>query len=417
MRVASLAALAAFALVACASDTDPGEAEDVEVAADALVGGTGIVGPVVVEADRLVVPRAGNDALVDLRPGRVLVGGPDRTAGNPHGFLRKAVSSDVLGDRIVVVTEPAELGDVIKSGTLHARSGLDATPRIGTASGGARASERGVDITFGDKTLLETRATFRDRTSLLPLRRLEIERSVRLTGGHLRFTPSVDLDLAIRRGKVDRFTAVARGELDAAFALTFDTKTSIALDKNPEYRDALQRFMRAPALSVNLYESPPHPLGMQWVGPVPVVETVRYRIVLECDVEMNTDMHGEASVEVQSRAAFGATYRDGAWSAVERPTLTARPTFVLTRSGQFAGSCGLRGEVGFYFYDLAGPTLAVTPYAVYDVQRAEEAWTYEAWPGFRGTFGGRAQVLGWELLRGDLVLFDARPDTPLRGAL
>jgi hypothetical protein len=410
MRLAWTAVAAASLIGGCATDDG---VDDVSVADDALVAGSGILGPVRVEADRIVLRRAGNEPILSVRPGTPLVGAPDDGGGNPEGFLRKAVNAEPQGDEIVVVTEPGQLGDVIRSGTLRTSFDPLATRSLTTQS--TPTGGTGIDYHFSPRTLLSQHANFRDPTGMLALRSFDIDRTVMLTGGHLRFTPSIETDLTIRRGRVDTFTAIARGELEASFALSFDMKTSVELDKNPGYRDALQRTLRAPALTANVYESPTQLIGVQWVGVVPVVETVRYRVVLECDLQMNSVMHGDASLEVRSRAAFGASYRGGEWKSVEQPSLTATPKFVLTRQGEIAGTCGLRGEVGLYFYDLAGPTLAITPYAVYDVDRAGDAWAYTVSPGIRGTFGGRAQVLGWELLRRDLVLFDVRASTPLRG--
>src|SRR5688500_6432028 len=103
MRVSFLL-LAALVAAGCAPPSAPDE--QVDVADDALVGGAGIVGPITVEADRLVIQRAGNEALLRVNAGRVLVGAPEPgSPANEVGFLRKAISAHEEGDRIAILTE------------------------------------------------------------------------------------------------------------------------------------------------------------------------------------------------------------------------------------------------------------------------------------------------------------------------
>jgi hypothetical protein len=426
MRAAILTfAGAALVLAACASDEG---VEPVRVAEGAMVAKETIVGPVLVEADRLVIQREGNEMLLAQLPGKALVGAPDGTDANPVGFLRRALSADVVGDEIVIATEPAALEDVLTSGALQAR--LDpARPAengaLGTAGTGATdlsplafgGSLPGVDYTFPSMTLYEDSTTFNDPTGVLSVRGVDIRRSVTLMSGSVRFNPTVELDLAFSRARLSRFTAIARGELAASFKVSFDMAASAQIDRNAPYRQHLRNTLRAPSIRKTLYQSPPQLLGVQFIGPVPVVETVRYRLTLECDLDLDVSLHGEASLDLRSTAAFGATYRDGTWRSADTPTLTATPAVSFARKGDISGACGVRGEVGFYFYDLAGPTLALTPYVDYDVASAGDQFSYNLVPGFRGTFGGSAQVLGRELLRGDISLFDVRSGKPFRGTL
>lgn len=406
-------------LGACAPSASEGE--DAEVAGDALVAGSGIAGPVEVGEDRLVVQRAGNESLVGVRPGRVLVGGPRDANGT--GFLRKATGSELDGDRIVVRTEPAALTDLLRSADVETRGPLD-TPAaragdlepsaLSPESVGARGPAVGVDI--DDVTLLSVHGSFTDPTKLLPVQSFELSREVRIAHGHVRFRPTVTTSLAIRHGKLARFEAIARGEIDAALDVVVDSKTSLDLDKNRLYEEKLRPYLRASGLSLTLWESEPYPLPVQWIGVVPVVETVRVRVEATCDVAMTAEMHAEASFALKSEASFGARFRDGSWSAADPPVLDASAKLEMTRKDAFEGRCGLRIELGFYFYDLAGPTLSLSPYLAFETKRAGGLATFAAWPGLRGALGGRMQVLGWELLGADVPLFDARSQTPLRGA-
>ena len=283
----------------------------------------------------------------------------------------------------------------------------------GTAS---PSSGKGLDFSLGETTLTDLHTKFHDPTNLLPVSDFDISRVVKLTQVRVHFEPAVDLGLSFRHGKIERFDASARGALEASFGLTVDTKTSIKIDRNAAYREALKGSVRAPPIKVTLFETKPYILPPQWIGFVPVVETVRFRILLECDIDLTSEMHAVAGASVKSSAAFGVRYRDGAFQPLEKPTFDATATLSMTKSGSVAGSCGIRSEVGFFFYDLAGPTLSVTPYVDFDVSSSDRGFDFLATPGLRGAFGGRLQVLGRELLRADFVLFDAKSSSSLKGS-
>src|SRR4051794_2092132 len=87
---------ASLILAACASSAESDDG--VEISSDALVEGRGgVVGPVKVEATRLLINRQGNEALLGSA-GRVLVGRPQGTPDNPAGFLRRVVSAERVDD-------------------------------------------------------------------------------------------------------------------------------------------------------------------------------------------------------------------------------------------------------------------------------------------------------------------------------
>jgi len=93
------------------------------------------------------------------------------------------------------------------------------------------------------------------------------------------------------------------------------------------------------------------------------------------------------------------------------------PTLAMTRSGSVSGQCGIRTEVGFFLYDLAGPTLSVTPYVGFDVRASLSGFDFTASPGVRGALGGRLNVFGREFFRTDFPLFDVKAKTPLQGSM
>jgi hypothetical protein len=409
---------ACLTLAACAS-AEASDADSTEFSSDALVEGHGgISGPVKVEPTRLVIRRAGNEALLESA-GRVLVGGPQNKNDNPYGFLRRAVSAAVIDDgHIAITTEEASLGDAVNSGDVRTSHDLEpAAMRIEPmGNGSAVSSGKGLDVSIGETTLEDSHITFHDPTRLLPVTSFDISRVVKLTHAQVHFEPSVDLSLSIRHGKIDTFTAMARGEIDASFALSIDTKTSIDINRNLAYRDNLKAHLRQPPIKFTLFQTEPYILPLQWIGFVPVIETVRFRVLLECDADITSQMHLDAGGEMKSTAAFGVSYRNGAWQPLESPTFNATPTFAMKQSGSISGMCGIRSELGFFFYDLVGPTLSVTPYVNFDVSSSPRGFDFLVTPGIRGAFGGRFNVLGYELLRSDIVLFDQRSKTPMKGS-
>ena len=409
---------ACLTLAACASEASD-EGDGSELSSDALVEGHGgITGPVKVEPRRLVIPREGNEALLGSA-GRVLVGAPQRTVDNPYGFLRRAVSVEALDDRrLAITTEDAALGDAVVSGSVHVKHDLEPSAmRLAPMSNAtSEARGAGLDISIGEKTLLDFHTTFHDPTGILPVRDFEVSQVVRLTHAQVRFQPSIDLALSIRAGKLKTLEATTRGALEASFAVTVDTKTSIDIDRNQAYRETLKGHLRTPAISATLFETKPYILPAQWIGFVPVIETVRFRVILECDVDLTSQTHADAGATVKTSAALGVRYRDNEWQPLEKPTFDGKSTFAMTQRGSLVGSCGLRTDVGFFLYDLAGPTLSITPYLDFDVRTSPRGYDFLATPGIRGAFGGRLQVLGWELLRQDVVLFNQKSSTPLTGS-
>jgi len=79
------------------------------------------VDDVIVEADRILFPRATHADVLGRKPGEFLVG--DRANAdlvaqkNPDGFLRRIVSVGEAGDYIVVETELAFISDIVAEGT------------------------------------------------------------------------------------------------------------------------------------------------------------------------------------------------------------------------------------------------------------------------------------------------------------
>ena len=410
--------VACLALGACASQAS---SDDGSVASDdALVSGHGgVVGPVIVAPTELVVQRAGNEALL-AAAGKVLVGAPENTAGNPSGFLRRIVSVAPRGDdQLAITTVEAAIGDAITAGTVSTSHLLqpDALRIVPKDNASSSASSGGLDVSVGTTVLQSSHTAFHDPTNLLPIADFAFDRTVTLTHAEVHFAPTIDLAIGIHDGNVDQLDAVARGALSGSFDLVIDTKVSAEIDRNPLYHDTLVKQIRSPALSYTLFETAPYALPTQFIGFVPVVETVRFRVALECDVDLASQMHLETGAHVESSAAFGVHYKGGQWTPAEAPTAKATPLFAMSGLGAVAGTCDLRTEVGFYLYDLAGPTLSLSPYVTFDVANTSGSYLFSATPGIRGAFGGRVQVLGWQLLREDISLFDTRSATLFTGTL
>ena len=408
-----------MALAACtaASSDDDG----VDISSDALVAGHGgIAGPVKVEPTRLVIQRAGNEALLESA-GRVLVGAPQSTSGNAYGFLRRVTSAKETGDgHIAIETTNAALGDVVKSGSLHTAHDLEPSSLVihPMSNGSATPSGKGLDIKLGETVIEDSHHHFKDPTRLLPVGEFDISRKVVLKNAAVHFEPTIELDLAMAGGHLSRLDAVAKGSLEASFAMSIDDSFSVEIDRNAQYRETLKDTFRHPPISVTLFQTEPYVLPVQFIGWVPVIETVRFRVALECDADLLSQLHMDTGSTLKSTAAFGVRYRNGEWKPVAEPTFDANPTLSMAHKGSIQGSCGLRTEVGFFLYDLAGPTLSITPYLdfkVSDDTKTVKGWDWSATPGIRGAFGGELQVFGHEVVRADIALFDKRYGRPFTG--
>lgn len=373
--------LAATAFVACSSDG--GAADDPGVSEDLLVVGSGFEKDVTVFDDRLEVPRAGHDDVLSTKVGKLLVGGPSQLDRNPHGFLRRASGVRVVGDKIVVDTGRPVLTDVFHGSAqmqVADQGAGSATPMSadGTLRPAGWASKLGGALKLpAQLTLLSFVASLVD-----PVKSNEkYDVKIGLGGGSFSFTPKISTDVKVKHGELDHLYVAAEGLLEGEVEIDVDVKAhgTLATTNNGLLQPIRidRRLAQWPAAH-----------SLQFIGIVPVWETVELSLVLRCDLAFNGEATGKIFLKASADGTYGAEYKNGkGWSKVEKgPTLDPTGSRVeITQIGSADVKCSLEPQVALLVYDLAGPTLAMGPYANVHVDEATRAWTLQ--PGFRADLG------------------------------
>jgi hypothetical protein len=321
-----------------------------------------------VAADSL---RASGAALASLRgvtAGDVLVS----AAGT--GYLRRVVGVTRDGDALVIATAPAALDDALVEGALHSRQDLLAP--------GERAADRLVNVppltvSFDELPLFE------DGDAKAAL------------AGSVTMHPYLDVDLAVSRARVQSFTLVLHGDLDASVDL--DVSAGHEVGKS---------------FAKTVWSAPPTVLT-QWIGPVPVVEVISLSLVATGEVHAGvTGAMTLGGVDAQATLAAGARYDAAAgWSGVGEHTLTltaaAPSASVVAHAG---GSVRLQARADIRFYDLAGPYVGVGPYARVELADDGGGVQRSGRIGVDGHFGGDLSIMGHHVASYDAQLFDVGRD-------
>lgn len=308
-----------------------------------------------VEDGKLSFPKTtANQAWADrLRPGMVVAGDRDKSKAdlaeskNPYGFLRKVVSVGD-GDPIVIVTEPAELPDLLEGDLVFgdgessifedASEDLDdlGTRNIRPLANGGGGSSKG----SGKASILgELKAGFG------PV--------VRLSEGTFGLDADFDAELRIRK-----WWKVPTGIEKASAKLTLNPRASVIIEvgakvsaQNPSGGGSLVKTWEGPSV--------PIPLG----GPIPV--TLRLRPEVTCSVAAGGEITARGRAHLSGRAAAGFTYTDGDMKSLsESPTLTPGFDFIgVQGKASLTGKCTIQAVVSLLAFDAAGLEGKLGPYA------------------------------------------------------
>lgn len=359
----------------------PGDGDLVLADRSFLVDGE-LGGQMAVEPDALVLDEDVPEPEDGWQPGDLLVN------GEGSGFLRRVVEVDEGSGETVVLTEPAELQELVAQGGIHTSlhpfsEGLrlddDADPRglvfrDGMAMGGlsdrpgVKASSGG-SVELGPLTLVESGGV-----------------ELVLTHGSFSFDPSLDLDVDLGWWSIDRFEVMASGAMDAQIELRLGTDGNY---------DILDR-------SMDLWQSPRY-AWTGFVGPVPVVIVTQ----LDLDATVSVKTEGPSSVTVGAGASsfveIGAIYDDG-WTRVGDHSFEARltgPTFVLDT--ELSAKVQLDGTLKVELYDVVGPRLTLSPWSELRVD-AQRNWSADL--GVKGTIAGAISLPFRDDLTVSGTLFD-----------
>ncbi|CAN5648493.1 hypothetical protein BH11MYX1_BH11MYX1_21410 [soil metagenome] len=299
-----------------------------------------------VEPNRLTLPRAGNDALLESQAGDILV------SGQGAGFLRKVKTVAVSGDDLVIETDQAAMTDAINEAeyaeVIHDAKWDVAGPHFA-----------GVQVGFGNVDVQGNGGAH-----------------LKMTRGSVGFSPTLDLAMKMHWAHISQFDLVAQGAFDAELGFHLETTGAAELHYTKD-----------------LWESPAMTFYQQ-IGIVPVVEVVQVHVALEVDIATEGKTSLDVGASAHSQLAVGARYRNGHWTRVNDHTLVLRTDApVLTTTNGVEVTVKVPVELSVSFYDLAGPSVGLEPYVKAAYVPSEGPRVVASW-GTEGVFAGTVNLLG-----------------------
>jgi hypothetical protein len=376
------------------------------------------VDEVIVEADRLVFPRATHGGLLDLDAGVIVVGdrhGPDsRRQKNPDGFLRAVVAVEGTDAEVIVHTELASLQDVVDEGKISTRIPIpigDPVLLVEPPDVQLREGPRGLGDLTADRELVRrgwSPLPIADRvrvTAIGPLeftglklgpvdRKLEREFTVKgvpikaemyvkaqldVAEGSLALTPDfgVSADYSIWSGLTD-FEFFISGGWEAKLATKFKFETGIEVGVDFEesfgeateaekqaFNDALAEFARGeglPAMNAKIAEAHVD-LPTWWLPtpiPIPVVSTAVFELGLACNASVKGTAEATLRADSSASLKLGANYnKKRGWSPIQERTWEFTPAAEVVGAVEAEATCELQPKFTLLFYGLGGPELYV----------------------------------------------------------
>ena len=368
-RMALSAALtSAWLLVGCASPAGTVVVVDPHL----IVVSDAAAASVQVAAGSLTFALPTDDAVAHAQPGDVLV------SSGAAPFLRRVVSLDGNAASLRIQTAPASLGDAVVEGSLTSSTDLTKP----TLSGGAFAKQTIVNIDALTFNL--------DQTELFS----DGDVKVIVDKGSILLHPYLDIDLQLHGGAISQFQAVLHGDVTATMG--------VQVTAGHEFSKGFQR---------TVWTSPPY-AATQFIGPVPVVEVATISLVLSGEAHAGlTGTLDLGGAEADANLMAGARY-DGTWHALRGATVdfkTHGPSFdAVAHAG---ATLQLTARVDVKLYDVAGPYIAVGPYARTELtDDLNNGLSFDGRVGFQGVFGGSVSVLGRTLASFEDTLFDVGRD-------
>ena len=385
-------------------------AESTDSAADLLVADDALAGQIEVKADELRVGATGHESLLSRTRGSYLVAQPRgnaATSKNPYGFLRRVESVGRDGGDIVVRTSAASVAEVAPEGEAHSSMRLSEAA-ANSLSGGDLALQdlhglpwSGVDVSGSvllfDKGPASGTATY------------SIAHDIRISKGTITFDPSLDISLHVHRGKIQEFHVIASGSVAA------DVEIDASITANGEI-DLSDPSIFTKEFKTNLFTSPSFHLPPQFVGVVPVVESVSVTVAASCKLTAHATASAHFGATASSEVVAGAKYENGAWAPVTSANFQFAPVKpVVNAEGDVQLRCSLEPQVQVLFYDAAGPTITIAPYAEVDASDTNGKLDWNVHVGVDGRAGGEIKILGHEIAAADLKLFNFQYDKPIAG--
>ncbi len=263
----------------------------------------------------------------NLQSGDILVGTEN------GGYLRKVVNVTLDGQQMHVETEKASLAEAVEQGSLSVNlTDIDWTIPQSTLQ------RKGVVPQMVVSTLSQDLSN----TTLFKDDNIWIE----ITEGMIEFDPDLLLELEIKDQKTNFFKIEVIGDLELDYTFRLAVGDQVDLEK-----------------SITIFES--HHIKNLQLGHVPVIMQITFSILGGIDVNIGSTVEVQTGFHTNVVAGLGAEWIHQSWNPILSLTNTFNP-YPPDWSDSHAdveAMCYLRPQLAIKFYGVAGPMLALKPYA------------------------------------------------------
>jgi hypothetical protein len=333
--------------------------------------------------DSLIVPRGRFPELESAGPGDILV------SGRAAGFLRSVKSIRVDGDKVIAETAPASLEDVFSEAHVHGSIGGDVGPASADPAGLGTQSIR---LAIPDLSLQGKKLSIGENSD------------IEIVDGNFDFQPELDFDLTMHGAKLEHLKVLAAGSSSAGLHLRYH------LTKPGNLKSGL--FLHF-SNGTPLLETAPY-YAVFWAGYVPIVVSVRARLLANWELLVGGDVSGDQDVHANGSVSAGLEYANGKWSNLGSKSLSFSHEGTTTlASHSVSGDITLTARLDVSFYELAGPYVGLQAYAGVKHVGDQDSSGWMLQDGLRGLAGAQVAVFGKSVAGYEAVLFDAHNEAPM----
>jgi len=298
-----------------------------------------------VDADRLIVAYTGNAAptiavgayLSNLTP-----------ASTQEIFYRKvtSVSDDPANKRLTVFTMNVTLENMVQQGSLSV-SADSVVLNVADKGKITAAMSIGGTVNFPRIGYSLDGAEFK-------LKNAKDEEFIKLTAEELHWwlTPRISAAMDLSQGKLDRFEAIASGNIDSAKVFNLDV---LLLGVRGEYV---------------LYQLPDALKPTRWIylgniGPVPVFASLSFDMQVKVTPEAKAYLQFKYGLRQNFDMAFGLHYENSQVNWIKTSNFTPAEVVPFTADikGELSLELSLEPQLEFLVYGLAGVSAGITPSA------------------------------------------------------
>jgi hypothetical protein len=381
------AVLGATALAAGCSAASGGE----ETTATATSGALTVIDPALaaaanVSAGQVTFPASSMAALATHQPGDVIVSPRVvGSAGNTSGFLRKVKSTSMQDGRVVMVTEPAAVSDVVSEGKAKPEINLPASWTL---------------LDIGETQIADLSESLGSIDSSLASNTLSID--AKLDGAHVVLKPDLDFTMGFKDFSLDSAHLGASGTLDATLGAEVDVKVTGTLGKDG--LAALEGY--TVKVEKRLWTSEEYNLPTVYIGIIPIETSVQMFLNAVCWVGFKGFKGGELSFKASADATAtidGAVdYANGNWTTSDGAKIDGTGSVTINDKVSENAICQVGPSFALKFYDAVGPELGITAGA--NVTSGSASWNARS--DIRAWVQGDVSVLGYNKVFGPYSLYD-----------